>query len=592
MKNFHDEPDYRRLFVAIFLAAVLMFAWQALVEWPRRKALADYHVKQQEQTAKAQKDYAQQAALNVPASAAEENPAMPRKDRIALSPRLPIRSGTLDGSLSLKGARLDDLSLVKYRVTVDPNSPEVTLFSPNGDPQSYFAQVGWVATDKTTKVPSQDSVWEADKKEITPGNPVTLSWNNGEGQNFFLTYTLDANYMFAISQRVENHSPRQIRVAPYAFINRTHDTSLQKPNVILHEGPLGVLENNLQEIGYDTLRDKGNKSFENASGWLGITDKYWLSAIIPTQGGFKATFSHYQKNGHARYQADYLGQSETIEPGAASTQSLRFFAGAKQLKLIDRYAEGDAAHGFPPIPLFDRAVDLGVLYFLTKPMFLLLNALYEWTGNFGVAILLLTVLVKLAMYKLATKSYVSMARMREMQPEMLKVRERYSDDQMQMQKEMMALYKREKINPASGCLPLLIQMPVFFALYKVLYVTIEMRHAPFLGWITDLSVQDPSNVFTLFGLIPWTPPGFLHLGILPILMCASMIIQMRQQPMPPDPVQAKVIKFMPYFMLVIFATFPAGLVLYWVWSNILSIIQQYIIAKRHGKKPAAKHETV
>ncbi len=588
----HEESDYKRLFVTVLIAALVLFSWQALVEWPRRQQLAQFHQQQMQKKQKEQKLYVEQNAPAV--GSADENATLTRDERLKLSPRLPIRSDTLHGSIALKGARFDDLTLAKYSVDLSPNSPDVTLFSPNGEQHAYFAQAGWVASDGKTKVPTQDTVWQADKKQLAAGEGVTLRWNNGEGQIFVLEIALDANYMFTIRQRVENTAPHAISVAPYAFINRAY-TAPETENIILHEGPLGVMEGALEEISYDRLLNKGNKVFENAMGWFGITDKYWLSALIPSKGGFKTTFSHYEKNKQHRYQADYLGAPVTIEPGASGEEWLRLFAGAKELDVLDAYATGEAGvTTTAPIPLFDRAVDFGSLYFMTKPMFVVLNFFFDTIGNFGLAIMMLTIVVKLAMYPLANKSYISMAKIRELQPEMLKLRERHGSDQMQLQKEMMALYKREKVNPASGCLPVLIQMPVFFALYKVLYVTIEMRHAPFFAWIKDLSEPDPSNIFTLFGLINWDTPSYLHLGVLPMLMCATMVIQMRQQPAPADPMQAKVIKYMPYVMLVFFATFPAGLVLYWSWSNVLSILQSWYITRKHKspKEAVWPHDVV
>ena len=571
-----NEPDYQRITLAVFLAAIVLIGWQMLVEWPRRQQLAQATVTQaaQQEVVKAEKT----KALLEREAESEYNPNLTREQRLATSKRVEIRSEKLHGSLALTGARLDDLTLSKYKVTLEPNSPDVTLFSPNGDKDAYFMQAGWVATDGKTAVPNQHSVWTADKTALTTSSPVTLRWNNGAGVTFVMSLALDADYMFTISQRVENNSGSEITVAPYAYVNRAFPDTI-KHNVILHEGPLGVVDNTLTEVPYKDLREKGNKEYETASGWLGISDKYWLSALVPDEQNFKATYSFYHKNDQERYQVDYLGTADTVKTGAAKTTSLRLFAGAKELAVLDRYAE----HKDAPIPLFDRAVDFGSLYFLTKPMFLMLNFFYAHIGNFGLAIMMLTVAVKLAMFPLANKSYKSMSQMRVLQPEMVKLREKYFDDHIALNKEMMALYKRHKVNPASGCLPLFIQMPVFFALYKVLYVTIEMRHAPFFGWLKDLSSVDPSNLFTLFGLVPWSTPTWLHLGILPILMCISMIIMQRQQPAPTDPVQAKMMKLLPFFFLVFLSSFPAGLVLYWVWSNSLSIVQSAFIMHRHGK---------
>jgi YidC/Oxa1 family membrane protein insertase len=571
--------------IAIFLAGLLLISWQAFVDAPRTRKLAELEQTKQAEAIAKREEKAKQFIDK--ASPAEENPNLTHEQRLALSPRLAIRSDKLHGSLALKGARFDNLTLAKYRAELDPASPEVALFAPSGDEKTYFAQVGWIAVDGTTIAPDHHSIWRADRSELSPKEPVTLSWDNGQNIIYKIVVSMDEDYMFTLAQSVENKSGQAIKLAPYAFINRSYPRPKNHYGV-LHEGPMGVMDGTLTEISYDELRDKTSKKFENASGWLGITDKYWLSALIPGESDYQTNFSYYTKDGIDRFQVDYLGRSYDMQPGQSSQQTLRLFAGAKEIQVLDRYTAGDAKQQIPPIPLFDRAVDFGILYFMTKPMFLTLNFFYALIGNFGVAIMMLTILVKLLMYPLANKSYHSMAQMRALQPEMAKLRERYADDSMAMNKEMMALYKREKVNPAAGCLPVLIQMPVFFALYKVLYVTIEMRHAPFFGWLKDLSVTDPSNIFTLFGLIPWNHPAWMHIGVLPILFCITMIIQMKQQPKPTDPVQAKMMAIMPYFFLYLFASFPAGLVVYWVWSNVLSIIQQHIITKRHEAKKNRK----
>lgn len=576
--NPNEQPDYRRLFLAVFLAAIVLTTWQAFFEWPRRQQLAAFHEQQAKIEASKQVEYARKIEA-VPVDNAE-NPNLSRGERLALSHRLPIFSGRLHGSVSLKGARFDDLTLATYRETLDPDSKEVILFSPSGDEHSYLAQIGWVAGDGRTKVPDASTLWQADHSKVEPGKPVTLRWDNGAGVTFFITITLDDSYMFTLDQSVENHSASTINVIPYGYINRAHDDKTTANNVILHDGPMGIVESGLKEIPYSEVKEEGNQSFDTSNGWLGITDKYWLSALIPNSAGnFKTTYSYYQKNNIDRFQVDYMTDGLIIDAGKTASSTTRLFAGAKEIDILDRYADGKKG---APVPLFDRAVDFGMLYFLTKPLFLLLNFFYKLVGNFGIAILLLTVVVKACLFPLANAGYKSAASMRRLQPEMGKLKEQHGEDRINFQKELMALYKREKVNPAAGCLPLLIQMPVFFALYKVLFVTIEMRHAPFFGWIRDLSAMDTSNIFNLFGLLPFTPPPFLHLGILPIIMCATMVIQMRQQPTPADPVQAKVIKFMPYMFLFMFASFPAGLVIYWICSNTLSILQQAIISKKHG----------
>lgn len=568
-----QDTDYTRLFITLFIVAIIMMGWQAFIEAPRRQALEQYHAQQQTFLLAEQKKQATQLVQKD----ADTNPLLTREERLAISPRITINSPALHGSIALKGAKFDDLKLAAYRETLDAKSSEVTLLSPSGDKEAYIAQAGWVSPDGATKVPDQHTLWQADRKTLETGKPVTLRWDNGQGITFVITIALDDAYMFTLTQRVENNSGAPAHLAPYAYINRSYTDNNQHVTLV-HEGPLGVFENTLYELNYKKLREDGNKSYENSSGWLGITDKYWQVALIPG-GTFNANFSYYSKEGKDRYQTDYLGQDSVIAAGQHHTTTLRLFAGAKEIKQLDRYTTGDEKN--PPIPLFERSVDFGILYFLTKPMLHMLTFFYDHIGNVGLAIMMLTIVVKLLMFPLANKSYVSMAHLRELQPEMTKLRDKYFDDRIRLNQEMMALYKREKVNPAAGCLPLLIQMPVFFALYKVLYVSIEMRHAPFFSWLKDLSAPDPSNLFTAFGLLPWNAPDWLHLGVLPILMCATMVVQMRQQPKPSDPVQAAVIKYMPYMFLFLFARFAAGLVLYWVWSNILSILQQEVISRRH-----------
>jgi YidC/Oxa1 family membrane protein insertase len=573
-----QQTDYKRVTLAVFLAAILLIGWQIKVEWPRRQALAQLHA---ETTTKREveknKHVEKTAAKDL--GEAEENIVLTHEQRIAASPRVRILSDKLRGSISLKGARFDDLSLIKYREHLTTGSPEVTLLSPSGDAKSYFAHIGWLAQDGT-KVPDQNTLWQSDTKEMTSDGTVNLRWSNGEGITFLLAISLDKDYMFTIDQKIENTSGRSVSVIPYGFVNRVYEMPKHAP--FLHEGAIGTAEGTLHESNYKTLQEKGTVVFEKASGWLGISDHYWLAALIPSTKDYKLTYSHYNKNKQDRYQVDYMGAVETVDAGKSVSQTVRLFAGAKELDVLDHYADGSANKA--PIPLFDRALDYGVFYFLAKPMCLVVHYLFMMTGNFGVAILLFIIVVKALMFPLANKSYKSMAQMRVLQPEMLKLRERYVDDQIGMHKAMRDLYKREKVNPASGCLPVLIQILVFIALFRGLNVTIEMRHAPFYGWIKDLSAPDPSNLFTLFGLLDWNAPSFLHLGLLPIVYCITMIIQTKQQPTPPDPIQAKMMTYMPYFMLIFFDTMASGFVLYWTWSNIISIIQQHYISKRYNEK--------
>ena len=577
----HDEPDYKRVALAVFLAAVVLIGWQIRVEWPRRQALAQMN----SQTVQTRESDQQKREISAKEAAEiDENPNMTRKQRLGATPRVTVLSDKLNGSISLRGARFDDLSLVKYREALDPASPEVTLLAPNGDTQSYFVQVGWISGDEKTKVPDQNSLWQADKKSLSPEQSVTLQWLNGQGTTFKLLISLDRDYMFHIQQKVENHSGQDIAVIPYAYVNRAYELPKNAP--FLHEGALGVTDNTLNEDSYKTLKEKGGKTFDDASGWFGITDHYWLTALIPAGEHYKVTYSHYMKNEKDRYQVDYLGTTETLADGKSAGHDVRLFAGAKELKILDHYATGNV--DMAPIPLFDRALDFGYFYFLAKPMCVVVDMLFVATGNFGIALLIFIIIVKAFMFPLAHKSYKSMSQMRKLQPQMLKLRERYVDDQIGLHKATRDLYKSEKISPAAGCLPVLIQLVVFLALFRGLNVTIEMRHAPFFGWIKDLSAPDPSNLFTLFGLVNWPVPSFLHLGLLPIFYCISMIIQTKQQPAPTDPVQAKMMAWMPYLMLIFFDKMASGFVLYWTWSNIISILQQRFISGRNIEPPLAR----
>ncbi|MGH6885010.1 MAG: membrane protein insertase YidC, partial [Geminicoccales bacterium] len=443
-------------------------------------------------------------------------------------------------------------------------------------PNPYFAEFGWVASDDATAVPARETVWQADREELRPDQPVTLAWDNGQGLRFTRTFALDEAYMFTVTQGVENTGDEPVTLYPYGLISRW-GTPPTLGFFILHEGPIGVLGGTLEEIDYDDLQEDGRIELASQGGWLGFTDKYWLTALIPDQETqLSGSFRHNLVDTQDRYQADYLRPAITVAPGESVEVVDRLFAGAKEVGLLDAYRSEYA------IPLFDRAVDFGWFYFLTKPIFHILHFFYQLLGNYGLAILLLTLLVKLLFYPLANKSYRAMSTMKKLQPKMMELRETYADDKMAMNQALMKLYKDEKVNPMSGCLPIVVQIPVFFALYKVLFVSIEMRHAPFFGWIRDLSAPDPTSIFNLFGLIPFDPPTFLMIGIWPLLMGATMLLQTKLNPQPADPMQAKIMMFLPVMFIFLFATFPAGLVIYWTWNNVLSIGQQWTIMKRMG----------
>ncbi|MGQ7793983.1 membrane protein insertase YidC [Faunimonas sp. B44] len=595
----------RNTLVAIALSIAVLLAWQYFVTGPKMEAERQRQIAEQQQAVEPAPGIVPQTAAPgqapgapatpatpapgaapVPAPTAQPSPASPgapggiitRDQAIASGQRVRIDTPSLAGSINLVGGRLDDLLLKKYRVTVDRNSPNVELLSPVGTEHPYYAEFGWVTAQGGPAVPTADSVWQADRTAIAPGEDVTLTWDNGAGLVFRRTFSVDQDYMFTVRQSVENASGADVTLYPYGLVNRTG-----KPATagfyILHEGLIGVFgDKGLQEVDYDDLDDEGTITpIQTSDGWLGITDKYWATTLVPRgDGQFQGRFLRAGTGAQPTYQADFLADPVAVPAGGSASSETLLFAGAKQVDLIDRY---EAQLG---VERFELLIDWGWFYFLTKPMFVAIDWLFRMLGNFGLAILAVTVIVKLIFLPLANRSYKSMSVMKKLQPEMQKIQERYKDDRMAMQQAMMELYKKEKVNPVAGCWPILIQIPVFFALYKVLFVTIEMRHAPFFGWIHDLSAPDPTNLFNLFGLIPWDPPQFLHLGIWPIIMGVTMFIQMRMNPTPPDKTQAMIFNWMPFIFTFMLATFPAGLVIYWAWNNTLSVIQQGYIMKRNG----------
>ena len=511
-------------------------------------------------------------APSVPAPA-----AVPAAAAIAAGPRVEIETPTLKGSIALEGARLDDLVFTRFFEKPGRKGAQVSLFLPKGHKSAYFAQFGWVGAEGVA-VPGPTTIWTANQRQLTPDAPVTLSWDNGQGLKFDLHIAVDKEYMFTVTQRVANAGARAATVYPYGLVSRA-GTPMISDIYILHEGPIGVFRDTLKETTYGDLRKKGTEEEKSQGGWLGITDKYWLAALIPDQAREATHRFLYRKEGtEDRYQVDFLQGAVAAAPGATAETHTRLFAGAKELAVLDGYGEKLG------IPRFDLAIDFGWFYFLTKPIFYALIWLHQHTGNFGVAILLLTVVIKLLFFPLANKSYVAMSKMKLLQPEMMKLRERFENDKPRLNQELMALYKREKANPAAGCLPILVQIPVFFALYKVLYVTIEMRHAPFWGWIVDLSDADPTTIFNLFGLIPWQPPAILMVGVWPLIMGVTMWFQQKMNPAPTDPIQAKMFQWLPVIFTYMLASFPAGLVIYWAWNNVLSMAQQWLIMRRMGVK--------
>lgn len=574
----HSE-DNRNLFLAIALSVLVTLGWNYFYGMPKLE---------QQRQAQSQNTPAPGAPPAVPGAAPNLSapaapvpvPAtvLPREEVLKAAPRVAIDSPALFGSISLKGGRIDDLSLRKYRETVEPNSPNIVLFAPLGSEHPYQADFGWLpAAGQAISVPGPDTIWQASGSVLKPGMDVTLTWDNGQGLIFSRVFALDDKYLFSITENVQNSGAAPVTLAAYGRLQR-FGTPTVLGFYVLHEGMVGYLGDGLQETTYaDMLKAKTKAFARNEGGWLGMTEKYWAAALIPPQNTpFAAAFA--ANPNPASYEAATNGEALTVAPGASASAKLHLFAGAKEVNAINGYASA------LNIKNFDKMIDWGWFYFITKPMFSLMDFVYHLVGNFGVTILIVTVIIKALFFPLANKSYESMARMKAVQPQMLEIRDRFADDKMKQQQAMMELYKKEKINPMAGCLPILIQIPVFFAIYKVLFVTIEMRQAPFFGWIRDLAAPDPTNLFNLFGLLPFTPPSFLHLGIWPLIMGVTMWLQMKMNPEPTDPVQKTMFAWMPVIFTFMLGSFPAGLVIYWAWNNLLSVAQQYVIMKKMGTK--------
>ena len=496
-----------------------------------------------------------------------------RQDAIKQSDRINISNEKIFGTISLNGALIDDVTLKNYKETLNEDSKQVVILNPKKSENGYFLETGW-ATSENIKVPNHDSKWRViGNNTLAPKQPVTIQWDNNEGLIFKKKLTIDDKYLIIVEDSVQNLSQKNINLFHYSQITRN-----KKPDVrnfyILHEGLIGVVGEELKELSYEDIIEK-KESYKNNSGWFGITDKYWLSAIIPQKGkNFNAEFT-YDK----QFKANYIITDPTIINSNETKKNVAtLFIGAKEVSVVDGYAEQSG------INKFDLAIDWGWFFYFTKPIFFVIDYLYKISGNFGIAIILLTAAVRLIFFPLANYSFVSMAKMKALQPEMQRLKDLYKDDKQKIQMEMMNLYKREKVNPVSGCLPVLIQLPFFFAIYKVLFVTLEMRHAPFFGWIQDLSAPDPTTIFNLFGLIPWDPPSFLIIGIWPILMGLTMWIQQKLNPAPPDPIQAKIFMFFPFFLTILLASFPSGLVVYWTINNVLTMAQQYVIIRKTKTK--------
>ena len=505
-------------------------------------------------------------------AAADTAEIMASAEAVRQDSRIHIKNASLTGSIRIKGARFDNLLLEKYKQTLENDSPDVELFAPAKTAAPYYAEFGWLSSDSSLRMPDHNTVWTVRGGELTPETPVVLEWNNGQGLKFIRKISLDADYMFNIQQDVENNTGRTVTLYPYGLINRKTENANPSASVV-HEGLIGVVDNNLKEIKYKDLIDEKAKEFKTAQGWAGFSDRYWFTAFI-LEGQNQNTVK-FSATGKQNFQTDYVGAPVTAAPGSVASNSVKLFAGAKEIKLLDKYTQSLNS------PKFDLAVDFGWYYFLTKPFFYILDFLYNFIGNMGWAILLFAALLRLVMFPIANKSYDSMSKMKKIQPKIKELQERYGNDKMKLQQETLEMYRREKINPAAGCLPMFIQIPVFFSLYKVLNIAIEIRHAPFIGWIKDLSAPDPLVLSTI---LHFPVPSLLDIGVWPIIMGITMYVQQKLNPAPTNKDQARMFALMPLIFTFMLGHFASGLVIYWTLSNILSIIQQKAIMRKNGVK--------
>ncbi len=552
--------DLRNVIFAIALSFAVLFGWSVIFETPEI-----------EKQKKSQQTESEDWKSSTPSVNLESKSVtgISREDAIRSTKRIKFENENVEGSISLKGALIDDITFKKYNETLQADK-KVTYLNPVETNDGYFIETGWAASNLgNTNLPNTETVWKVKgNNKLSKGNPVIIEWNNKSGLVFRKKIELDDKFLFRITQEIQNKSSGRIELYPYAQITRN-----QKPDVtdfyILHEGFIGVFDEELKEEGYKDIEDR-KKEYNAEEGWLGVTDKYWMTALVPEKSQpFKGEFLF--KNG---FKANYIqNKPVVVQPSSSKTSETKIFVAAKEVKVIDGYAESEN------INKFDLIIDWGWFYFFTKPLFFIMHYLFELTKNFGIAIVLVTAAVRLLFFPLANYSFRSMAKMKILQPELLRLKELHKDDKKKLQQEMMSLYKREKVNPLSGCLPILIQIPFFFAIYKMLFISLEMRHQPFFGWIKDLSAQDPTSIFNIFGLIPWDPPSFLIIGAWPIMMGGTMYLQQKLNPTPPDPVQAKIFMFFPLFLTIILAPFPSGLVVYWTINNILTITQQWVIMR-------------
>ena len=566
--------ESRNLILAIILSVGVLFIWSFFFEAPEQEML-NGEIESGDVSEVNSNELDMEAIDEIERSLGiTENDNIGLDEALSADKRVKIETDSIVGSINLKGLKIDDIVLKKYNETQEEFSEKIRVLQPIDTYDGYEVTFGWIKNqDANFETPNAESIWKVSNSNatLTSNNEVEFEWSNTTGQTFVTTIGLDEDYLFDITQEVKNNSNEEIIINNASKVTRKQAPSLSGM-FILHEGLLGVLQEKLELIDYDDLKDdEETLNFESDNGWVGITDKYWLAALIPDQNkSFKAIYTY--DNGYIAY---YRSLNATkVAAGSDHIVESQIFIGAKEAKLIDRYQEDYGIYNF------DLAIDWGWFYFLTKPLFNVIYFFSELSGNFGLAIIILTVITRIVFFPLANWSFISMAKMKMLQPEMTRIKELHKDDRAQQQQALMALYKKEKVNPISGCLPILIQIPFFFAIYKMLFVSIEMRHAPFYGWIQDLASKDPTTIFNAFGLIPWDPPSFLIIGIWPILMGLTMYIQQKLNPAPPDPIQARIFMFLPLFITILLAQFAAGLVIYWTTNNVLSIIQQWIINKR------------
>ena len=551
--------DTKNVLMAVVLSTIVLIFWATFFEAPV--------VEQQER----QDQITKNESTSTPSiEELEASKKISRNEAIKNVDRVKLENANIEGSISLEGGIIDDIVFKNYKKSLESDE-KVIFLNPKNSEEGYYIETGWASSgNEKLNLPLDNTIWKIKgNSTLDPNNPITLEWDNNEGLIFTKKIELDDEFLFKITQSIKNNSNKSFQFFPYAQITRNYKPEIT-PIYILHEGFLGVFGDELKEIDYKDV-EKEKFTINSSKGWLGITDKYWLTAIVPEKGkNFKSEFLSKDE----KYRANFIiKESIILNPNQSITNKINAFVAAKEVAVIDNYAEKLS------IEKFDLTIDWGWFYFFTKPLFFIIDYFFKMTGNFGLAIVIITALVRLIFFPLANYSFRSMAKMKVLQPEMLRLKELHKDDKVKLQQEMMALYKREKVNPISGCLPVLIQIPFFFAIYKMLFVTLEMRLQPFFGWIQDLSARDPTSIFNLFGLIPWDPPTFLMIGAWPILMGLTMYLQQKLNPTPPDPIQAKIFMFFPLFLTIILAPFPSGLVVYWTVNNILTIAQQWVIIR-------------